>query len=124
MPTLFLLSSLTATTTTTTQVESKREASEVVLREMGVKSGEAEAAAVVADVEREKATAAGKEAHELQTKAAIDLAAAQPLLEQAQEAVASLDLQAMAELKAFEKVSTKSRNKKINTHTHTNVTPT
>jgi len=86
------------------EVESKRQAAEDVLREMGNKSAAAEAASEAGASEREKAEEYSREALSLQTQAAGDLASAEPFLEEAKEAVEALTAELMSEFKALKKL--------------------
>ena len=84
-------------------VEAKREATEKLIEEMGVKKREVEEQQAVADAEKNKANAAADEARGIAAEADEELAEAKPKLIAAENAVNCLDKASMTELKGFPK---------------------
>eukprot|EP00595_Chromulina_sp_UTEXLB2642_P002193 CAMPEP_0196768326 /NCGR_PEP_ID=MMETSP1095-20130614/42615_1 /TAXON_ID=96789 ORGANISM="Chromulina nebulosa, Strain UTEXLB2642" /NCGR_SAMPLE_ID=MMETSP1095 /ASSEMBLY_ACC=CAM_ASM_000446 /LENGTH=520 /DNA_ID=CAMNT_0042137751 /DNA_START=817 /DNA_END=2376 /DNA_ORIENTATION=- len=85
------------------EVEIKKQASEVLLEEMGKQRSEAESQQLLADAEKLKADNMAEEARKLEEQAAVDLAEATPAMEKARDSVDCLDKASMTELKSFTK---------------------
>ncbi|KAH8052755.1 dynein light chain binding protein [Aureococcus anophagefferens] len=84
-------------------VEEKKLATDELLKEMGVSRAAAEKEKELANVEKEKATAASDSALEIKTSAEGELAEAEPAMRAAADAVECLDKSMLTELKSLPK---------------------
>ena len=86
---------------TMVKVAEKVEATEVLLKRMGVERAEAEKQQEIANVEAEKADKAASDAAKIETEAATELAQAEPAMIAAAAAVDCLSKASLTELKGF-----------------------
>jgi dynein heavy chain len=84
-------------------VEERKAATDVLLGQMGQQRGEAHTQQAIASKERIRAEKFAKEAEEIEADAATELAAAQPALDHAEEAVNCLTKASLTELKSLTK---------------------
>lgn len=84
-------------------VEEKKNATDELLKEMGVSRAEAEREKEAASVEKEKASKASDEAEAIKQNAEAELAEAEPAMKAAADAVECLDKSMLTELKSLPK---------------------
>jgi len=88
---------------TMVKVEERKVATDALLEEMGTQKGEAQIQQDIASAERAKAEKFAREAAEIEADASVELAQAQPAMDQASEAVNCLTKAALTELKSLSK---------------------